>query len=163
MQGPNFGRAFIVICRLMCVLVWLVLAAPVVLGGEPGKANDLTGVWTQTISNGNLWLATFHADGTALVDQQGNVVFDPVQSAQQGLWKKVSARTFISSLLLLEYNKDASLYGTVKVQTLYTLYPSGDQYDCNIVATETLANGQVNVFGPFQAHGVRLTLEPPPL
>ena len=163
MQVPNFGRAFIVICRLMCVLVWLVLAAPVVLGGEPGKANDLTGVWTQTISNGNLWLATFHADGTALVDQQGNVVFDPVQSAQQGLWKKVSARTFISSLLLLEYNKDASLYGTVKVQTLYTLYPSGDQYDCNIVATETLANGQVNVFGPFQAHGVRLTLEPPPL
>ena len=113
MQGPNFGRAFIVICRLMCVLVWLVLAAPVVLGGEPGKANDLTGVWTQTIlDNGHLWLATFHADGTALVDQQGNVVFDVVQSAQEGLWKKVSARTFISSLVLLEYNRDISLYGT---------------------------------------------------
>jgi hypothetical protein len=40
MQGPNFGRAFIVICRLMCLLVGLVFAAPVVLGGEPGKAND---------------------------------------------------------------------------------------------------------------------------
>src|SRR5690349_9613615 len=58
MQGPNFGRSFIVICRLMCLLVGLVFAAPVVLGGEPGKANDLTGVWTQTLPDGHLWLAT---------------------------------------------------------------------------------------------------------
>jgi hypothetical protein len=121
-----------------------VFAAPVVLGGEPGKANDLTGVWTQTltVSGGtNIFLVTFHADGTAIVDQQGDVVFDPVQSTQQGLWKKVGAQMFISSLLQLEYNKDASFYGIAKLQTLYTLSQAGDQYDCTLVVTETLANG----------------------
>jgi hypothetical protein len=75
----------------------------------------------------------------------------------------VGARTFISTFLQLEYNKDASLYGIAKHQTLYTLYPSEDQYDCTLVVTETLTNGQVNHFGPLQFHGVRLTLEPPAL
>jgi hypothetical protein len=88
MQGRNFARPFIVVCRVMSVLVALVFAAPVLFGGEPGKSNDLTGAWTQTISNGHLWLAALNSDGTALVDQQGTVVFRPVQSALQGLWKR---------------------------------------------------------------------------
>jgi hypothetical protein len=155
--------------RLLALLLALALSAQELLaqnsdqGGNQDHGPDLTGVWTQIAPDGHIWLVTFHADGTAIVDQQGDVVFNPVQSTQQGLWKKVAARTFISSLLQLEYNTDASLYGTAKIQTRYTLYPSGDQYDCTLVATETLSDGTVNHYGPFQFHAVRLTLEAPPL
>jgi hypothetical protein len=170
-----------IFCKMLTVtsvlLLAIAVAAPVLLAEEEdherGKGNDLTGVWTQKLIGGSdigdiIFLVTFHRDGTALVDQQGDVVFDPVQSTQQGLWKRVDARTFISTFLQLEYNKDASLYGIAKHQTLYTLYPSGDQYDCTIVVTETLMDGTVNHYPkpgdpPIQFHGVRLTLEPPAL
>ena len=173
----NSGKLLAILCRLIALLLALAVAAPVLLAEEedhePGKGNDLTGVWTQKLIGGSdigdiIFLVTFHRDGTALVDQQGDVVFDPVQSTQQGLWKKVGARAFISTFLQLEYNKDASLYGIAKHQTLYTLYPSGDQYDCTLVVTETLVDGTVNHYPkpgdpPLKFHGVRLTLEPPPL
>ena len=72
-------------------------------------------------------------------------------------------RRFISSCLQLEYNRDnsQSLHGTALVQVLYTLSPSGDQFDCQLVVTETLTTGQVNHFGPFRYGGVRLILTPP--
>jgi hypothetical protein len=86
-----------------------------------------------------------------LADQQGDIIFTPVQSTQQGLWKKIGARTFISSALQLEYNRDdnQSLYGTTDIQAQYTLYPSEDQFDGILVATETLADGTVNHLWSF--------------
>jgi hypothetical protein len=174
LYGRCGGKTLI---RLLALLLALAVTAPVLLAEDGnqgrdmdhgfGKPDDLTGVWTQTfVGDDHRWLVTFHQDGTALVDQQGDVLFTPVQSTQQGLWKKIGARTFISSCLQLEYNRDEtqSLYGTVIVQGLYTLDPSGDQFRCRIVATETLANGIVNHYGinpPIISHGVRLILTPP--
>jgi hypothetical protein len=171
LYGRCGGKTMI---RLLALLLALVVTAPVLLAQDGnqgrdrdhgfGKLDDLTGVWTQTpVGGGHTFLETFHQDGTELVDQQGAVLFDPVQSTMQGYWRKIGFRTFISSCLQLEYNhdKDQTLYGTALVQCLYTLYPSGDQFNCRLVVTETLANGQVNTFGPFQYHGVRFILTPP--
>src|SRR5438105_15750743 len=84
--------------RLLALLLALAVAAPVLLaededhgrdrGHEPGKANDLTGVWTQTndLPSGRKALITFHQDGTASFDLQGDIVVDPVQSHAHGLW-----------------------------------------------------------------------------
>src|SRR5215469_16974234 len=72
--------------RLLAVFLALGAVSQVLLAqegsNEPNKANDLTGVWTQKLVNppiDNRWLVTFHKDGTALGDQQGDNVFDPVQ------------------------------------------------------------------------------------
>jgi hypothetical protein len=171
LYGRYGGKTLI---RLLALLFALAVTAPVLLGEDGnqgrdmgqgfGKPDDLTGVWTQTFVGGShRWLVTFHQDGTALVDQQGAVLLDVVQSTQQGLWKKIGVRTFISSCLQLEYNRDdtQSLYGTALVQAQYTLYPSGDQFKCRLVVTETLADGEVFHYGPFQSQGVRFILTPP--
>jgi hypothetical protein len=171
LDGRCGGRALI---RLLALLLALAVTASVLLAQDGnqgrgrdhgfGKLDDLTGVWTQTpVGGGHTFLETFRQDGTEIVDQQGAVLFDVVQSTMQGYWKKIGLRTFISSCLQLEYNRDndQTLYGTARVQCLYTLYPSGDQFNCRLVVKETLANGQVNTFGPFQYHGVRLILTPP--
>lgn len=171
LYGRCGGRTLI---RLLALLLALAVTAPVLLAQDGnqgrdrghgfGKPDDLTGVWTQTFEGSpHRWLGTFHQDGTALIQQQGDVLFDKVQSTQQGLWKKIGVRTFISSCLQLEYNRDEnqSLYGTVIAQGLYTLYPSGDQFKCRLVVTETLANGEVIQYPPFDSHGVRLILTPP--
>jgi hypothetical protein len=132
-------------------------------GRDRNHGPDLTGVWTQAyVSNGHLVLVTFHRDGTASYDQQGDIAFDPIQSHAHGLWKQTGDRTFIATFKLLEYNHDASLYGTVLLLYRYKLYPSGDQYDSTFFVRETLANGQVNAFPGEDAHGVRLLLEEPP-
>jgi len=169
------------VIRYLALLLALVVTTPVLLAEdgnlghdrdhEPGKGNDLTGVWTQTYPDGTLLLVTFHADGTASADQQGDVVFNPVQSHEHGLWKKIGPRMFIASFAAMEYFSDpppspkfAQLYATALLQARYTLYPSGDQYDGTVVITETLPNGTVVPNPPiFKIHGVRLILTPPPL
>jgi len=133
-------------------------------GHELGRANNLIGVWTETHTiNGRKALITFNQGGTASFDLQGDSVFDVVQSPAHGLWKKIGPRTFISTFLVLEYNRDpgGSLNATAKLQAVYTLSPSGDQYDQKTFITETLADGTVlPVVGPLDSQGVRLTLEP---
>jgi hypothetical protein len=79
------------------------------------------------------------------------------------LWKKTGARTFIANSVALQYRRDNSFFGIFKVEASFVLNASGDQYDSNFIAFETLANGQVNNFGPGTSHGVRITLEPPAL
>ena len=160
--------------RLLALLLALAMTAPVLLAEdwdhdrdrdhEPGKANDLTGVWLQQFNPGHLPLLTFNFGGTASFDIQGDVLFTPVQTPEHGLWKRTGARTFIATFLDIEYNRDAeqSLYATVKVEFDIKLYPSGDQYDATIFAQETLTNGQVINYGPISAHGTRLVLTPPP-
>ena len=107
-------------------------------------------VWLETRSvSQRKVLITFNQDGTASLDTQGDVVFDIIQSHAHGLWKKIDARTFISSFLVLEYDHDANLYATVKLQARYTLSPSGDRYTALGFFTETLTNGQVNTGGPL--------------
>jgi hypothetical protein len=59
--------------------------------------------------------------------------------------------------------RDSSLFATLKVEASFLLDASGNQFDSNFIAFETLANGQVNNFGPGTSHGVRITLEPPAL
>jgi hypothetical protein len=159
--------------RLFALMLALAIATPVLLAEEGdhgrdrdhelGKGNDLTGVWTETLENGYKVLFTFHEDGTADFDLQGDIVFDPVQSHAHGLWKEHGARTFIATFLVLEYNKDSSLYGTTKLDYVYTL-TSKDTYDAVFFFTETFANGEVNPdanpFGPIKAHGERLILVP---
>jgi hypothetical protein len=57
--------------RLLALLLVLAMTTPVLLADdgnhEHGKANDLTGVWTQTNAppSGRKALFTFHQDGTA--------------------------------------------------------------------------------------------------
>ena len=108
-------------------------------------------------------MATFHRDGTASLDIQGDIVFEPIQSHEHGLRKEHGFLRFIANFFVIEYNRDASFAGTVLMQILYELYPSGDQYKATAFFTETLANGQVNQGGPLTAHGVRRILTPPPL
>ena len=65
-------------------------------------------------------------------------------------------------LFVIEYNRDASLYGTVSVKVLNKLYiPLETSTNATAFFTETLANGQVNQ--ALTAHGVRQILIPPPL
>jgi hypothetical protein len=156
--------------QLLALLLALAVSTPVLFADDNGDHGrdrnhgpDLVGVWTQTyIDGGSLTLVTFHQDGTASFDQQGDIVFDPVQSHAHGLWKQTGNRTFIATFKLLEYRHDASLYGTVVVLYRYKLYPSGDQYDSTLSFRETLANGQVTTQRGSDAHGVRLALEEPP-
>jgi hypothetical protein len=75
--------------------------------------------------------------------------------------KSTIAQRFIATFKLLEYNRDSTLYGTVLSQFLFTLSASGDQFASTEIAMETLKNGQVKHYGPFQIHGVRLILTPP--
>ena len=164
-EGRCGGKTLI---RLLALLLALAVTAPVLLaedgGQELGNANDLTGVWTQTyVDLGSLVLATFNEGGTASADQQGDIVFAPVQSHEHGLWRKTGPRTFIASFAVMEYNREpvGSLFGTAILQARYTLYPSGDQYDGLVLITETLTNGTVNTIGPLRPHGVRLRLTPP--
>jgi hypothetical protein len=141
----------------------LAVAAPMLLAEDENHGPDLTGVWKQKFANGEHFaLVTFHRDGTASFDSQGDIVFDIVQSHAHGLWKQTGDLTFIATFELLEYDRDANFVGTVILQVRYKLYPSGDQYDARRVATETLANGQVNTSPPLDAHGVRLHLIAPP-
>jgi len=50
---------------------------------------------------------------------------------EHGLWKTTGNRTFITTFLDIEYNRDdqVSLYGTTQVEFGITLYPFGDQYE----------------------------------
>jgi hypothetical protein len=158
--------------RLLALLLALAVSTPVLFADDNrdhgrdrdrDHGPDLTGVWTQTYAEGGyLVLVTFHQDGTASFDLQGDIVFDPVQSHAHGLWKQTGYRTFIANFKLLEYNRDSSLYGTTLLLFRYKLYPSGDQYDATLFVRETLANGQMPTYPRINAHGVRLVLEEPP-
>jgi hypothetical protein len=59
--------------------------------------------------SGTMALFAVHQDGTADFDLQGDVVIDPVQSHAHGSWKEHGARTFITTFLVLEYNKDCRI------------------------------------------------------
>src|SRR4029077_21056406 len=86
-------------------------------------------VWLETRSvSQRKVLITFNQDGTASLDTQGDVVFDIIQSHAHGLWKKIDARTFISSFLVLEYDHDANLYATVKLLSLVPVPRDGLLY-----------------------------------
>jgi hypothetical protein len=159
--------------RLLPLLMAL-LAAPTVVfaqqgDNEQGKANDPTGAWLVTDTGAGSdgqpsVLATFHKDGTTSADVRGDVTGFPVAifvSPEHGVWKKTGARTFTGTFIALEYNRDNSLFAIFEVDANFRLDASGDQYDSNFVAYETLPNGQVNNFGPGTSHGVRITLKPP--
>jgi hypothetical protein len=160
--------------QLLALLLAFAISTPVLFADDNwdherdrNHGPDLIGVWTQTYADSDHFLAlvTFHKDGTASFDQQGDVAFDPVQSHAHGLWKQIDNRTFIATFKGLEYSHNASfpsLYGTATLLYRYKLYPSGDQYDSTLFVRETLANGQVNAFPGHDAHGVRLLLEEPP-
>jgi hypothetical protein len=149
---------------LLALLLALAVSTPALLADEYFLAKDLTGVWTQTYveSPNYLALVTFHRDGTADLDFQGDLVFNPVQSHSHGLWKETGYLTFIANFKLLDVNHDASLYGTTLLLFRYKLYPSGDQFDTTLFIRETLTDGQVVNIPPLYAHGVRLVLEEPP-
>jgi hypothetical protein len=150
--------------QLLALFVAIALTPSMLLaeGGNhgPGKARDLVGVWMETDPSGHIGLATFHQDGTASLDIQGDVAFDPIQSHEHGLWREQGFRKFIVNFFVIEYNRDATLAGTVLVQSLYTLNSSGDRYEATLFFTETLTNGQVNTGGPEKIQGVRQILTP---
>jgi hypothetical protein len=155
--------------QLLALILLLAASTPMLLADdpetfEPGHAHDLQGVWLQQNLGGHMALLTFNFGGTASFDIQGDALFTPVQTPEHGLWKRTGARTFIATFLDIEYNRDdqQSLYGIVKSEWGITLNPSGDQYDAKFFAQETLANGQVNNYGPAFAHATRLVLTPPP-
>jgi hypothetical protein len=175
--GPQpCGMALPILSRLLVLLVALA-AAPTVVFAQQGaneqrKANDPTGAWLVTDTSGPgsdgqpSVLATFHKDGTTSADVRGDVTGFPVPifvSPEHGVWKKTGDRTFTGTFIALEYNRDSSLFAIFEVDANFQLDASGDQYDSNFVATETLPNGQVNNLGSGTSHGVRITLKPPAL
>jgi hypothetical protein len=164
---------FTVFCRLPFLVLALAVAPTVMFAGDPpldhGNVKDLIGSWLATDTGAGSdgqpsVLATFHNDGTVSADVRGDVTGFPLPifvSPEHGVWKKTGDRTFTVTFLGLEYNQDNTLYAIFEVDANFRLYPSGDQYDSNYVAYETLPNGQVNNLGSGTSHGVRITLKPP--
>jgi hypothetical protein len=165
--------SFPVLCRLLALLMALV-AAPTVVFAQEGdhdqsKANDPTGAWLVKSSGGDVGpevavLVTYHKDGTAAADVQGDVTGfpDPIfSSPEHGVWKKTGAKTFTATFVSLLYNRDNSLFGYVKVRLNAVLSQFGDQYDGAAIDTITDPNGNVLFSGQAPMnHGVRIVVEP---
>jgi hypothetical protein len=171
MQEPNPGKSFTVLCRLLLLALAVFPAIAAAQESDNGRdhGTDPIGAWLVTDEGTDgqpSVLATFHKDGTASGDVRGDVTGFPEPiffSHEHGLWKKTGARTFTATFVALEYNRDNSLFAIFEVDANFRLDASGDQYDSDFVATETLTNGQVNHFGPGKSHGVRIRLKPPAL
>jgi hypothetical protein len=172
LDNRRSGKASI---RLLALFLALAIAAPTLFAQEwdhmvgRDKANDPIGAWIVTDTSGPGTdgspgvLTTFHNDGTTSATVRGDAIGPIFFSPEHGVWKKTGNRTFTATFVALEYNGDGIFIGIFEVDANFRLHPSGDQYDSNFVAYETLANGKVNNFGSGTSHGVRITVKPPAL
>jgi hypothetical protein len=160
------GRSLI---RLLALFLTLAFTAPTLFAQErdQDKRNDPTGAWLVTDTGAGsdgqpTVVATFFKDGTVSGDTRFDIGGETTFSPEHGVWKKTGARTFTANFVALEYNHDFTLFAIFKVLANFRLNGSDDQYDAEFVVRETLTNGHVNT-GSGTSHGVRITLEPPPL
>jgi hypothetical protein len=126
MRSWDCGTSLLILCRLLALLMALV-AAPTVVFAQEGdhdqsKANDPTGAWLVKSSGGDVGpevavLVTYHKDGTAAADVQGDVTGfpDPIfSSPEHGVWKKTGAKTFTRHLFRCYTIAIIACLGTLK-------------------------------------------------
>jgi hypothetical protein len=109
-------------------------------------------------------LATFAADGTMTVADQGSIRFASglVFSAGHGSWVAQGDRTFSWTILELASDLNGNLLGTVKIRGTYTVDESGNAYSGVFKSQILDPFGNVLFENEGTTAGTRIQVEPLP-
>jgi hypothetical protein len=141
-------------------------------GGHVGATNKkaLVGSWLETVTfppeTGRPTLkslATFHGDGTMVASDQGSVTTEPPTafSSGHGVWTHREKRTFAYNILYLISDLSGNLVGYLKVQGVYTVSQSGNEYTGTSHAEVLDTDGNVLFTVDVTNAGQRIQVELP--
>jgi hypothetical protein len=169
-QEPNPGKAFLLMCRLLALFLALAVASTVVLAGEGGNDNDLTGSWfvknTLVVPGGPppppfFSLSTFTKDGN-FIGATPSIVSHPTTPGF-GVWQRTGGRTFALTFRSIESDSDANAIGFIEVRQTIMLNHSGDTWDGTAVLVERDPNtGNIQPPTPITVtmHAERIVVNP---
>jgi hypothetical protein len=143
MRLRDCAPSFPLLCRLLALLLAFAVAPTIVLAGEGGNDNDLTGSWfvknTLVVPGGPtpppfFALSTFTKDGNFIGDTP-SIVSHPTTPGF-GVWQRTGARTFALTFRSIESDSDGNAIGFILVRQTITLNHSGDKWDGTAVLVE---------------------------
>jgi len=108
-------------------------------------------------------LGTFHADGTMTCSDQGAVTttgMPGVFTSCHGVWRHLHGHTFAYTSMELISDLSGNLVGHLKVRGVYSVSPSGTEYDGVSFAEIVLVDGTVVFSSEVANAGKRIQLEP---